>query len=41
MKSIHKIKNVWIPGSNGMVAKCLISKLKKKKLIIKQQIEQI
>ena len=32
MKSIHKIKNVWIPGSNGMVAKCLISKLKKKKI---------
>lgn len=32
VKSIHKMKNVWVPGSNGMVAKCLISKLKKKKI---------
>jgi GDP-L-fucose synthase len=32
VKKIHKIQNVWVPGSSGMVAKSLISKLKEKKI---------
>ena len=29
---IYKMKKIWVPGSNGMVAKSLILKLKEKKL---------